>query len=158
MVGDIMKNEFVSLNDSTKAIRQAIRLLSKKHGVKPLSVRRDRGTAAGWINISGSNWGKLTKQEEEVLKEFGLVYGHGGVKTLISPDEHGYFYKVALDLLENKDKTKIYSVIVLDCGILTNYKAYRNKQEAEKFYDKMIEEYHGNPEELDVMITHDVLN
>ena len=78
--------------------------------------------------------------------------------NIISPDEHGYYYKVALDLLENKDKTKIYSVIVLDCGILTNHKVYRDKQEAEKFYDKMIEEYHGNPEELDVMITYDILN
>ena len=101
-----MNNEYVCLNDSTKAIRQAIRILCKKHEVKPLSVRRDTGTAAGWVNISGSNWGNFTEQEEEVLKEFGLVYGHGGVKNLISPDEHDYYYKEALKVIEGKDKEK----------------------------------------------------
>ena len=63
-----MENEFVSLNDSTKAIRRAIRILSKKHGVKPLSVRRDRGTAAGWINIIGSNWGKTHRAGRRSIK------------------------------------------------------------------------------------------
>lgn len=96
-----MNKEFVSLDDSTKAIRQALRVLSKKHGVKAVSVRRDRGTAAGWVNISGSGeWGEITEKQKEVLKEFGLVYAHGGVKDLISPEEHDHYYNKALKILQ----------------------------------------------------------
>lgn len=79
----------VDIPTKQKAIRGALRKIAKKHGLKynAISVRNDRGTAWGWTKIYGSEkWGKFTEAEEEVLKEFGLVYGHGGIKTLINPD------------------------------------------------------------------------
>lgn len=107
----IEKNQFVSSGDAAAVIRKAIRLLSKKHGVKALSVRRDRGTAAGWIVIRGVNGSssRLTEQEEEVLRELDLVYPtNGNVKSIISPDDHEGVVKRSLEVLYCKGLVNKY--------------------------------------------------
>jgi hypothetical protein len=50
------------------------------------SVRRDRGTAALWIEIGGTGeWGKFTAEEHAILERLGI--GAGANVALIDPDK-----------------------------------------------------------------------
>lgn len=96
--------EYVDLNTSTKTIRKALRQMCKPRGLKPLSVRRSRGTGSAWVHVYGSlEFGGLTEEEEKVLIDFGLFYPtHGGAKDIIGPDEHSYYYNKALEIIGAK--------------------------------------------------------
>jgi hypothetical protein len=64
-----------------------------------LSVRRGRGTAYGWIEISGSKeFGNFTEQEKRALDKFGLNYGSNF--SVISPEDRKYYVEKAQKLLE----------------------------------------------------------
>ncbi|HEY4690863.1 MAG TPA: hypothetical protein VIK33_16245 [Anaerolineae bacterium] len=72
--------------EQIKAVRNAIKKIAPT-----VSVRRGRGTARGWIEITGSadSHGAFTETERESLKQIGLV--PGGNLCLISPDERRYW-------------------------------------------------------------------
>lgn len=76
-----------------KVIRKALKKLAPT-----LSVRRDRGTAYGWIVIRGSgSFGEFTGKEKRALEKFGLNYGANC--ALISPEERRYYVEKAAKLL-----------------------------------------------------------
>ena len=63
-----------------------------------ISVRRDRGTAYGWIVISGSlQFGEFTEQEKKALETLGLSYGAN--YAVISPESRRYYVEKAAKLL-----------------------------------------------------------
>ena len=60
-----------------------------------LSVRKGRGTAYSWIDITGSGkFGDLTETEKEALKRFGL-HGTGNVEHISQDDRRHYVEKAA---------------------------------------------------------------
>jgi len=76
-----------------KIIRKALKSLCPT-----LSVRRDRGTAYGWIDISGSGrWREFTEAEKEALERFGLNYG--GNCAQISPEGRKFWVERAKEIL-----------------------------------------------------------
>lgn len=78
--------DHVDLDTAIKGIRKVLKAKCPK-----LSVTRARGTAYGWIDISGSGeFGEFTDKEREVLKSLGLQ--PGGNFCVISPEERGYWY------------------------------------------------------------------
>jgi len=81
-------------DEQIKTIRKALKQLCPS-----LSVRRDRGTAYGWIVISGSlEFGEFTESEKKALERFGLNYG--GNCALISPDNRRYWVEKAKEICE----------------------------------------------------------
>lgn len=68
-------------------IRKAI-----KRTVPTVSVRNGRGTAWGWVEISGSDdGGMFTGAERAGLSALGLSLG--GNFSVISPDSRGFWHK-----------------------------------------------------------------
>jgi hypothetical protein len=64
---------------------------SLKSKCPTLSVTRGRGTAYGWIDISGSGpWGRFTDEEREYLRSVGLQ--PGGNFCVIAPEDREYWY------------------------------------------------------------------
>ena len=83
-ITDVYGNEMVAM------IRNIIK---SGHG-KTLSVKRGRGTAYGWIDISGSGkWGEFTELEREHMAGLGFD-NMGGNHHGISPEERRYLAKV----------------------------------------------------------------
>ena len=73
--------------------REAIKRLRKvlKQGCKSLSVRMARGTAWGWIEISGSGqYGSFTDAEAAYLKSIGMNHG-GNFACLESGRDQAYW-------------------------------------------------------------------
>lgn len=69
------------------AIRRAL-----KKKCRTLSVRNGRGTAWGWVDITGSDpGGCFTAAERAVLTELGM--SPGGNFANIAPDARGYWLK-----------------------------------------------------------------
>jgi hypothetical protein len=66
-----------------------------------LSVRKGRGTASSWIEISGSKneFGDFTEKEKRTLKKFGL--GYGGNAAVISPEDTKYYAEKAEKTLKD---------------------------------------------------------
>jgi len=76
---------YIPTKVAAKVIRKAL-----KSKCKTLSVRKGRGTAAGWIEIWGSgDFHDFTKEELETLKFFGIPAG--GNCAVISPDNRKYY-------------------------------------------------------------------
>jgi len=74
-------------------IRKALKTLCPS-----LSVRRDRGTAAMWIDITGSGkYGEFTEAEKQALEKFGIPYGANFAG--ISPEDRRYYVEKATKLL-----------------------------------------------------------
>ena len=75
-------------------IRKALKKLCPS-----LSVRRERGTGYGWIDIRGSGkWGDFTEAEKKALERFGLP--HGANSAGISPESRKYYVKRAEEILK----------------------------------------------------------
>lgn len=63
-----------------------------------LSVKRGRGTAYGWIEISGSKeFGNFTEKEKQALDKFGLNYGSNF--SVISPENREHYVEKARKIL-----------------------------------------------------------
>ena len=64
------------------SIRKAI-----KRVAPTVHVRRGRGTARWWIEVSGSadEWGNFTNREKLQLQELGIL--HGANFAVIGPDD-----------------------------------------------------------------------
>lgn len=77
--------------DTIDQIALARKLVKAK--CKTLSVRNDRGTAYGWIDIRGSKseWGEFTEEEKKALEELGLRYGLNCAN--ISPENRKYYLR-----------------------------------------------------------------
>lgn len=87
-----------------KNIRKALRRLCKANGCENVKVRMERGTAYGWIRISGTGKYGFTEKQLEVLRVFGLR-GAGCNCELISPDNNDYnkYEQTALYILDIHD-------------------------------------------------------
>ncbi len=71
--------------EDIKIIRKAL-----KKRCPTLSVRNGRGTAWGWVEISGSGeYGNFTEVERKVLCDVGLT--PGGNFAVISPESREYW-------------------------------------------------------------------
>ena len=71
----------MSLKEEISTIRKAI-----KNRCKTLSVRMGKGTAYGWIEISGSlEFGNFSEAEKIMLR--ALCLNFGGNFAVISPDD-----------------------------------------------------------------------
>lgn len=72
--------------------KEKIKLLRKwiKKVIPTVSVRMGRGTAWGWVEITGSGYGgKFTDKERKDLDALGFSYG--GNFSVISPDDVEYY-------------------------------------------------------------------
>lgn len=80
--------------DEIRRIRKALKTL-----VSGLHVRCARGTAWGWVDISGSGeFGEFTTEQHASLKSLGLQPGLN--LALIAPDSRGYWLKKLEELAE----------------------------------------------------------
>ena len=72
--------------EQIKIIRKEIKKVAPK-----VSVRMGRGTAWGWVDISGSasEWGIFTDEEREALTELGIRCGANCAN--ISPDDRDWW-------------------------------------------------------------------
>lgn len=98
------------ISDSSVTIpgehKEKIKLLRKwiKKVAPTVSVRMGRGTAWGWVEISGSGYGgKFTDKEKKDLDSLGFSYG--GNFSVISPDEVEYYLAKVLKsrVMETKE-------------------------------------------------------
>lgn len=78
------------MNETIQQIAEMRRALKAK--CRTLSVRNARGTAWGWVEVSGSEpGGCFTPAERAALIELGL--SPGGNFCVISPDSRGFWHK-----------------------------------------------------------------
>ena len=67
-----------------------------------LSVRRGRGTAYSWIDVSGSGdeFGTFTEKEKQALDKFSLSYGMNA--AVISPENRKWYVEKAEKILRGE--------------------------------------------------------
>lgn len=107
------KNEVRAMEMEYDQKMKTLRKWLKKH-CKSLNIRRGRGTAYSWLNITGTGerkgfktedgWPKkFTPEEEKALTKMGLTYGYGETlrpRDTIAPEDHKWRVEQALDSLE----------------------------------------------------------
>jgi len=78
--------ENMDAKEQVKIIRREIKKVAPK-----VSVKMARGTAWGWIDISGSatKWGIFTDAEKQALETLGIAHGMNCAN--IHPDDRGYW-------------------------------------------------------------------
>jgi len=90
---DVPVIEEPDLNTQVSVIRTWLKKLTPT-----ISVKKNRGTSYGWINITGSDeFGEFTDQEREALLKAGL--NPGGNYEVICPGSRKILYVKALDQL-----------------------------------------------------------
>ena len=85
----VVSDASIILSNEHKENIKTLRKWIKKFA-PTVSVRMGRGTAWGWVEISGSGYGgAFTDKEKKDLDSMGLSYG--GNFSVISPDEVEYY-------------------------------------------------------------------
>jgi len=80
----------------TKLASKVIRIALREKYPKGFHVRKDRGTASGWITIWAKNYWDFTEEEKRAFKEVFDREPTGNC-FVISPESREYYVKKAIE-------------------------------------------------------------